>query len=146
LLLGIAALHVIEHSVVTSLDGDLDVRHDLRQLGNGVHQFFAEVVGVRGQEADALDPFDLMDDAQQRSQVWTVEHVGAVAVDDLPQQGDFPDALRRQRTDLADDVTDRTAALNAALVGNDTKGAGVRAAVDYRHVRADQLTLLLQGK
>ena len=62
-----------------------------------------------------------------------------LAVYDLTEQGDFFDALRRQRADFGDDIADGTAALDAALVGDDAVGAGVRAAVDDRDMRADQL-------
>ena len=74
-LLGVAALHVFEHGIVTGLNGDFDVRHELGQFGDGVHQFFAEVVGMRGQEADALDAFDFVDQAQQAGQVGAIGDV-----------------------------------------------------------------------
>ena len=145
-LLGVAAFHVFKHGIVTGLNGDFDVRHKLGHLGDGVHQFFAEVVGMRGQEADALDAIHFVDQAQQTGQVGAIGDVFAVAVYDLTQQGDFFDALRRQRADFGDDIAHGAAALDAALVGDDAVGAGVRAAVDDRNMRADQLPLLVDGQ
>ncbi len=127
-----------KHFIVPGLDRDLDVRHHLGELRHGLHQFFAEVVGVRGQEADALDAFDLMHDAQQAGKIWPIGDVLAVTVDDLAEQSNFLDALRRQRADLGHDVADRAGALHAAPVGDDAEGAGVRAAIDHRHMGADQ--------
>ena len=140
--LGVAALHVRQHLVVAGLDRHLDVRHDLGQFGHGFHQFVGEVIGMRGQEADALDALDLMDDAQQRGQVWTIGDVLAVAIHDLSEQRDFLDALRCQRTDLRHDISHGTAALDAAPEGDDAERAGMRTAVDDRHVCADQVALL----
>ena len=69
ILLGVAAAHVLQHFVIARLDGDLDVRHDLGQRGHGVHQIVGEVVGMRGEEADALDALDLVDEAQEPGEV-----------------------------------------------------------------------------
>ena len=137
-LLGVSALHVVEHGIVTGLNGDFDVRHELGKVGDGVHQIVVEVVGVRGQEADALDALDFVHQAQQAGQVGAIGDVFAVAVYDLTEQGDFFDALFCQRADFGDNIADGTAALDAAFVGDDAVGAGVRAAVDDRDMRADQ--------
>ncbi len=89
-LLGVAALHIGQHFIIAGLDGHFDVRHDLRKLGDRLHQFLGEIVRMRGQEADALDALDLMDDAQQRRQVGAIGNIFAVAVHDLTEQGDLP--------------------------------------------------------
>ena len=51
---------LLQHLVVAGLDGDLDVRHDLGQAGDGVEQLIGHPVGVGGEEADALEAFDLV--------------------------------------------------------------------------------------
>ena len=82
--------------------------------------------------------FDLVHADQQPGQVGVVGLVLAVAVDDLPEQGDFLDALARQGARLGQDIVRRAAALDPAAVGDDAEGAGVRAAVDDRDEARDQ--------
>ena len=77
-------------------------------------------------------------------QVGAIRDILAVAVDDLPQQGDLLDALRDQGAHLGHDLAHRAAALDAAPVGDDAEGAGVRAAQHHRHVRRHQLAALVQ--
>ncbi len=74
----------------------------------------------------------------------SVGDILAVAVDDLPQQGDLLDALRHQRAHLGHDLAHRAAALDAAPVGDDAEGAGMRAAQHDRHMGRDQLAALVQ--
>ncbi len=101
---------------------------------------------MRGQEADALDAFDVVDDGQQFGEVRAVGHVHPVAVDDLAQQGHFPDPLARQGAHLARDLPDAPALLRASPERDDAERAGVRAAINDRHVSADQVSLLVQGQ
>ncbi|MPN12446.1 hypothetical protein SDC9_159764 [bioreactor metagenome] len=54
----------------------------------------------------------------------------AVAIHDLTQQGDLFDALRNQAFRLFEDLFRRAAAFNAAAVGDDAVGTGVRTAVN----------------
>jgi hypothetical protein len=97
--------------------GTLDLRHHLGQFGHGAQDAVGHVVGVAGQEADALQPVHIIDHAQQIGQVGAIGYILAVAVHDLPQQHDFFHALGHQRTHLGGDVAHRPAALDAALCG-----------------------------
>ena len=69
------------------------MRHDHRVIGDDLQQFVGHPVGVRCQEAQALQAIHLCHDLQQLCQVGTVGDILAVAVDDLAQQGDLFDAL-----------------------------------------------------
>jgi hypothetical protein len=46
LLLCVSALHILEDSVISGLNGQLNVRHDARQFGNRFDQIVVEVIGV----------------------------------------------------------------------------------------------------
>ena len=59
----IAAVHVGEHFIVTSLDRHFDVRHHFRQLCNYIYQRIIHPVRMRGQEADAFQPFEGVEDS-----------------------------------------------------------------------------------
>ena len=69
------------------------MRHHLGQLGHRIQQLVGHPVGMRGQEADPLQAFDLVQHAQQAGQVRAIRDVFAVAVDDLAEQGDLFDTL-----------------------------------------------------
>jgi hypothetical protein len=107
-------------------------------------KFIRHPVGVRGQEADALQTFDIVDDAQQFRQAGPIGYILAIAVDDLPQQGDLSHALGDQGAHFGDDLAHVPAALHAAPVGDDAEGAGVRAAIHHRHVRRNQPIALVR--
>ena len=66
-----------------------------------------------------------MNDAQKTGKVRTIGNVLAIAIHDLTKQGNFLYALFSKRTDLADNIANGTAAFDAALVGDDTEGAGM---------------------
>ena len=57
----------------------------------------------------------------------------AVAIDDLPQQSDFPHAALHQPAAFAHDILNAPAALASAGVGYDAKGAELVAALHDAH-------------
>ncbi len=61
ILLGIATVHIFQHRVITGLDRQFNMRHDIGQAGNGVDQFIAEVIGVGCQKAYPLDTIHFAD-------------------------------------------------------------------------------------
>ena len=99
-LLGVSAFHIDQHFIIARLNGKFDVRHDARKFGDGLNEIIAKIIGMRSQEADALDAVDFMDEAQQRREVGTIGNILAVAIHDLTEQGHFFYALLRQRADL----------------------------------------------
>jgi hypothetical protein len=101
------------------------MRHDFGKLGDGIHQIFTEVIWMRSEEADTLDPSHFMDHAQKTREIRPIGDVFAVPVDNLTKQRYFLDALRGERTDLRDNIANGAAALNAAAEGDDAKGAGM---------------------
>ncbi len=83
---------------------------------------------MAGEEANALQPRllgHIMDRAQQVGQIGAVGDVFAVAVDDLPQQGDLSDALPGQAAHVGDDFANAAAAFDTTPEGDDAEGAGV---------------------
>jgi len=144
--LRVTALHVCKDVIVTCLDGDLDVRHHLGEFRNDIHQFIGEVIGMRSEKANALDAIHFMDDTQETCEIRTIRDILAITVNDLTEQSHFLHALRGERTDLRDDIANGTAALDAAPERNDAERTGMRAAVHYRHMRADELSALMVGE
>ena len=62
----------------------------------------------------------------------------SIAIDDLPQQRHLAHALSDETVHFFHNLMHRTAAFNAATEGDNTERAGMAAAVDHRHVRADR--------
>ena len=145
----VTAPHLREHFIRARLHRHFDMWHDARQLGNSVQQLVAHPVGVAGQEANPLHARllgGIMHNPQQVRQVGTIGDIFAIAVDNLPQQRNFFDALPRQTANMRDNLANAPAAFNAAPERDDAKGAGVRTAIDDRHMRADQLPAFVQGQ
>ncbi len=101
---------------------------------------------MRSQEADAFDPLDLMNNAQQTCEVGTIGNILAIAVNDLTEKRDFLHALRGERTNLRNNVANGATALYAASERDDAECAGVRAAIDDWHMRADKLSAFVLGQ
>jgi hypothetical protein len=72
-------------------------------------------------------------------------NVFAVTVHDLTEQCDFFHALFCQRADFANNIANGARTFAAAFGRDDAEGAGVRTAVDDRHMRADEFALLGTG-
>ena len=94
--LGIAAPHILQHLIIPGLDRDLDVGHDFGKFGDRLHDIFAEIIRVRGKEADAFQTVHLVQHSQQGRQVGASGLVLPVPVNDLAKQGDLLNALRHQ--------------------------------------------------
>ncbi len=62
---GIAAAHLRQNLVVPRLNGNLDVRADLRQIRDCVEQIVLHPIGMAGQEANALQTLNLVDGMQE---------------------------------------------------------------------------------
>src|SRR6185295_10464497 len=105
-----------------------------------MHEIFSEIFWMRRKEANALYAFDFMYDTQQACKVRAIGNVLAITVNDLTEKGNFSDTLCGERTNLGDNITNGTTALHAAPERNDAKCAGVRTAIDNRHMRADELS------
>jgi len=101
------------------------VRHDLGLLRHTVNQFIRHPVGVRGQEADALQPVQRLKLAHQRGQGGIGWFIFAVAIHNLTEQGDLTYALFHQRPRLCQNLLRWAADFNAAAVGDDAVGAGM---------------------
>ncbi len=101
---------------------------------------------MRSQEANALQSFNLVNGAQQRSQVGSVRHIGTVTINNLAEQCDLFDALRYHRAHFCCDISNRAAAFNAASVRNNAVRAGMRAAQYDRDKSRNQLILLRHGQ
>ncbi len=146
LLLGVATFHIAEYFVVACLNRNFDVWHHFGKFGDRVHQIFPKIIWVRGQEANTFDAFRarrVMHDAQQTREIGPVRDILAVAIDDLAEERYFLDALCGERADLRDDVAHRAAALDPAPEGDDAKCTGMGAAINDRHVRADQVSAFM---
>ena len=90
-------------------------------LAVDVDQALAELVGVAGGEADALQARhlgDVFDEGGKVGDVGRVTHLAAVAVDVLAQQGDFLDALVDQVGHFRQHVFKRTRDFFTAGVGH----------------------------
>ncbi|MCY1360835.1 hypothetical protein D9M69_474800 [compost metagenome] len=97
-------------------------------------QRVGELQRVRGGVADALDAVDLGDHADQLGEIGDAPVMGgaAVAVDVLPEQGDFPHAVLGQVDDLGEHVVERPADFLAAGVGHHAERAVLAAAFHHR--------------
>ena len=81
---------------------------------------------MAGQEADAPQPVDFVDGAEQVGQVRLVAGVVvAIAIHDLAQQRHLAHALVHQAPYFTHDLVQRPAALDAAAERDDAEGAGV---------------------
>src|SRR5574341_101222 len=125
LLLCIAALHSPQHLIIPCLNGDLDHLADLRKAGDCVEQLASHPVGVGRQEADALNPVDIVHRMQQICQIRAIWNILAVTIHYLTQEGDFWNTLQGQCANLGSYLSDLAAALNAAPEWNHTERAGV---------------------
>ena len=85
------------------------------------------VVRVRGGVADAREPLDRREAADERGEGDAV--AVAVGVDVLPEEGDLDDAARDELAGLGLDPRGRARDLGAAGVGHDAEGAELVAAL-----------------
>src|SRR6185437_12260907 len=60
-----AALHALEHTIVDVLQWHVQIRQDFRRLGQRLDQFVGEVDGIGVEDANPLQPVDVVQLAQQ---------------------------------------------------------------------------------
>ena len=133
---GVAALHGLQDAVGAVLHRQVQVVHQLRDLGVGVDQALGEFLRVAGDEAQALDAGDLGHVFEQQGEVGdlAVVHRAAVGVDVLPQQHDFLDALGGQAGDFGQHVLEAARDFLAAGVGHHAVAAVLAAAFHDRDI------------
>ena len=97
---------------------------------------------MRSQETDTLHPFDIMYTAEKLRKFRVIRTIQPVAVNDLPEKGDLFHALCSQGPGMSQDLFRITAAFRPAFVRNDAVGAGMRTAVNHRHISQNSRVLL----
>src|SRR4029077_12275445 len=118
---------------------------DLGDVAERTDEPGREVVGVRGGEADPLDPVDLVDPLEQGGQIGGRVEIAPVGVDGLAEQGDLAAAGRGEAADLVDDDLGRVAALPAPGRRHDAEGAELLAALHDRDERLEALPTVGPG-
>ncbi len=122
---GVVALHRREDAVGPGLHRQMQIFHQLRDVRMGLDDRVGELQGMAGGVADTADAVYCGDGVQQVGEVMPVV---AIAIDVLPQQGDFLHAVFGQVDDFRQHVGQRAADFFAAGVGHHTEGAVLAAA------------------
>ena len=104
-------------------------------LGHRLDHGPPEILGVRAREADAFDPLDRVDRAQELREVGA--EIASVRVDVLPQQRHLAHALLRQSFDLGEHVAGPPRHLASAHCGDDAVRADGVAAHRDLHPRLE---------
>mmetsp|Transcript_53758 Transcript_53758/g.126759 ORF Transcript_53758/g.126759 Transcript_53758/m.126759 type:complete len:260 (+) Transcript_53758:1313-2092(+) len=107
---GVAALHRHQDAVAAVLHRQVQVVHELRDLAVGLDEARAELVGVAGREAQALDARNFGGIFQQQGQVGELcgtAHLAAVGIDVLAEQVDLHHTLVGQAGDLGQHIFER---------------------------------------
>lgn len=127
---GVNPPHFSEHVIVAALKGQVDVLHDGGAVADGFDELLAEVSGVGGGVADALDAGDFRDFPEKLGEGDVAfEEVFAIAVDGLAEEGDFLGAEVGELLDFFEDFDGGSTALAAPGAGHDAVGAELIAAV-----------------
>ena len=127
----VAAPHVGEDAVRSRLDGQVQVRADLRQPADGVGQPLVHVLGMGGREAQ---PLQARNGAHPLEQPREVEAAMAIRVHGLAEQHDLGIPARHERRHLVDDLAGVAAGLGPARPRHDAEAADVVAAFHHRDV------------
>ena len=90
----VMAVHLLQQSVAAGLHRQVDVLAQVRLCGDGVDQLMAGILGVAGHKADLVIAGYRAELIEQVGKIDLFVQPLAVAVDVLPQQGDFLIALR----------------------------------------------------
>src|SRR3990167_3580767 len=135
---GVVALHGRKDAIGARLHRQMQVFHQLGDLGMGLDQRVGEFQRMAGGVADAVDTVDDGYGVEQLGEVGDLPILGraTVAVDVLPEQGDFTHAVFGQVDDLAEYIGHGSADFFAAGVGHHAEGAVLAAAFHHRHVGA----------
>ena len=109
---------------------------DLPRPGHGLDDLGPEILGVRGQEADPLDPLDGRHLFQQVGEL--PSGIGVkIGIDVLSQQLSLQVSFPGQVPDLFEDRPQRPVFLPSAGVRHDAVGAEVVAPFHHRDVAAE---------
>ena len=116
----VGAAHRLQNPRRARLERQVHVLADGVALGHGRDDRVAEVLRVRAREADALDPLDRVDGAQELAEIRADvgRQVAAPGVDVLAEERDLAHAVRGEARHLGDDLA-RAPALLAAAHGRD---------------------------
>ena len=120
-----AAVHRLEHPVATALHRQVQVRHELVDLGVRGDQAVGHVVRVAGRIANSLQLRQLGELLHQAIETdrAAARVLARPGVDVLPEQRDLARAGVDQPFSLAEQVLERPRNLRAAGVGHDAVGA-----------------------
>ena len=112
----VRATHRLEDPRRAGLERQVHVLADGAALRDGRDHRRTEVLRVRAREPDPLDPLDGVTGAQKLAElrVEVRREVTSPRVDVLPEQGDLPDAVARERLDLGEDLARAPALLPPA--------------------------------
>ena len=125
LLTSAAAVHGLEHRVITVLDGQVEIGHDLGVAGHGGNKCVADTFRIGVQDTDPADAVDFLQAVQQLTDGAGSAPVLAVGGGVLCDQNQLAHTLARQPAGLGAAVVDFTAAQRTA----DQRNGAVIAAI-----------------
>ena len=120
-----AAVHGLEHGIITVLDGQVKIRHDLGVAHHGGDKFVGDAFRIGVQHANPADALDLLQRVQQIADGTGLAPVLAVGGGVLCHNDQLAHTLPRQPAGLGHAVVQLTAAQLAA----DQRDSAVVAAV-----------------
>ena len=126
-----APVHGPQDGVGARLNGQVEVRHGLRQIAVGGDQLVVHVVGMARGVAQPRDSLDLGEAAQEPAErpAPAVRALAVPGVDVLADQGELAHAGLSQGAGLVHDALHRARELRAARVGHHAEGAELVAAL-----------------
>ena len=130
---GVPPPHAREHGIGPMLHGQVEVRHQLRDVAEALDQFSGQVHRMAGGETDPGKAGHGSDAANERRE----RAPSGVGVDVLADERDLADADADEGVDLADDLRVGTRDLATARVRDDAKRADVVAALHREDERGD---------
>ena len=110
------------------LDGNVKVGNDLFLFGDGIDQFFGDLVGIEVVQTDPVE-VELAQLAQQRRKLMFAVEVRAVARDVLRDNDEFLHARGGKLARLVEKLRHRAAAIAPAQARDHAIGAAVVAAL-----------------
>ena len=129
LLTSAAAVHGLEHRVITVLDGQVEIGHDLGVADHGGNKRIADTFRIGVQDTDPADAVDFLQAVQQLTDGAGSAPVLAVGGGVLRNQNQLAHTLARQPAGLGDAVIDFTAAQRTADQRNGAVIAAIVAAL-----------------
>ena len=142
----VGAAHRLQDPRRAGLQGQVDVLAQRVELGVGAHDVLAHVLRVRARVADAVEPLDGVERAQELGERDAPRaQVAPVGVDVLAEEGDLADAVGDEALDLGDELARRARDLAPARGGHDAVRAHAVAADRDLHPRL-RVTARLAGR